>query len=187
MFLQIFGAVTVLYDLYGALREFGELTLFQKVLDRTYNLLTRPQPVSIAIGWTEGADIIAATIVAEPPKPLRPLKIRIAQWRRAREAALIELRRLQVAVNQQESQSADELKLGVEKLNQRIENVQDQLKRVMTGNHASLQFGGACLLVGIVLTSIPAEIADCLAPWNLMGWFESIFGQLTGRVRMFLS
>lgn len=164
MALQLVGAWTVWHDLTSTAREYGQGPSFRKALDYVKSVFFKPAPVYASAGWTEQSDTFSATgAVSKPLDPQQPIDIRVAHLEVFVQDLMRDLSSLHAVMIQQKIELTADLKRSMDELRTESGRVEGQIKQAFVGNLNVLAFGVLCLVLGIVLTSIPAEIVD----WSL--------------------
>ena len=164
MALQLFGAWTVWHDLTSTAREYGNGPSWRKSVDYVKSVFFKPTPVTASIGWTEEPDTFSMTAtVSTPLDPRQPIDSRLAQLESFAQDLRRDLSSLHFIMNQQKAELTADLKTSMDELRRESGRIEGQIKQALVGNLNVLTFGVVCLVLGIVLTSIPEEMAG----WSL--------------------
>lgn len=157
MALQLIGAFTVLKDLTKTASELGQVPSLRSYIKA---LVVGLPPINGSANINVESDLCAAyAIVAGSDMSAQPDAARIAQLEREVKHLHGALQGVVATVTNNKRELAADLKARTEELHRLIGNLDRQLKDSLAGGFSMLTFGVFALVIGIVLTSIPVELA----------------------------
>lgn len=158
--LQLIGAVTVLKDLTKTASDFGEGPSLRKFGDYIKAIFFGPPPIngSVTINLQTG-NCTSTGSLATIHQGIPSNEVRIARLEQAVKSLQGELEKVNATVETNKQEFVHDLKVRTAELRQTIADLNKQLKNSLVGSFSMLSFGVYSLAIGIVLTSIPVELA----------------------------
>jgi len=160
MFLQLFGAGTVWFDLTGTAKDFGarpfDTWAWVKSLFRT------PPAITGSIAVCEGVDAMAGVGTVTATGDKSSLEERVASLEKRATGLTEQLTIVRHELKSQEELIRTDLKQLDADLSEEICVLKGQMTEAFTGNYRMLRVGAIWLVVGIFLSSIAVELTNLL-------------------------
>jgi hypothetical protein len=172
MLLQLLGTATVFFDLTGIARDFLGRPVREVATDYLKTAFTGPAPVSGSANiMLKGVACVASGGLARITIDGQPVDVRLAQLENAVYELTQQIATQQADMKSQKDELTAEMERRVAEVKQDVGILGDRLKSSMVGNFGVLVFGVILVVFGMILTSIPVEIAGWAVKLHLYNRF----------------
>lgn len=160
MLLQLAGTATVFFDLTGIAREYLGRPVREVATDYLKTAFTGPAPVSGSANiMLEGDACVITGGVARVTVSGQPVDVRLTQLENEVYGLTQQLATQRADMKVQKEELTTEMKRRVAEVKHDVGALSERLKSSMVGNFGVLVFGVILVVFGMILTSIPIEIA----------------------------
>lgn len=172
MLIQLVGTATVFFDLTGIAREFLGKPVREVATDYLKTAFTGPTTILVSADLTVGYAVCAATgSTARITIGGQPVDVRLAQLENDVHELTQQIATQRAEMQTQKNELTAEMKRHVAEVKQDVGVVSERLKSSMVGNFGVLAFGVILVVFGMILTSIPTELAGWAVNLHLYNRF----------------